>query len=1034
MALKFGTSGVRGLVTEMTDNNCYLYTLAFIRYVRTKTSVENVVVAGDYRSSTPRIVRAIAFAVKSENLILDNCGFIPTPALANYAFQTSSPGIMVTGSHIPDDRNGIKFYLPWGEVLKGDEAVITRNYEDLEKTDTNSRHVDAYPFDQTGAFNPSIFIDVDDINPQALQDYTTRYVNYFASDTLRGLRVVNYQHSAVARDVLPDIIRRLGAEVIDVGRSDRFIPVDTEAIDHPQKLAEWVRQYEADALVSADGDSDRPLLLDESGKIVRGDILGILVARFLAVDSVSTPVSCNTALELSNFFPNVRRTRIGSPYVIEAMNAAKKSGHKRVVGYEANGGFLTASDFVNANSEAVLKALPTRDAFLPILSILALAKQSNQPISKLVTELPQRATFSGLLREFSSEKGKRIVELFKTGQMEFATDFFPSHFGAVKSLDFTDGARVLFEKGDIIHFRPSGNAPEFRCYTESATDEPARKINEEALGLIKGLDISKFQNNTTSTVPIDPKVVNQRLANIMAINKAASNGDGMDIVIVSTTSDSQEHFWQKRLENTRGQITNADATILVVHEDWPGGAGNGLGTLYALSKANNKAQALYQIDIRERLRKGASIGLYHTAGKGTRLAPLPGSEVNNKPGVKLPGLVTVAGVARPITLLESVIKQTAIYAESRKGRISVFWGDQVFIPSVDVSYTPLHHVDILCQLGEMPDHAEWEKRGLQKYGLIAVGADGNASQIEKISHETATCLIDEGAISVINGIGISIGSFSISSDMADMFLEEFGRELTQKEGAYDADPHFWMPLTLDQKTYLGIMSSKGNDQETARKHYTRMKSFKQRFLDTHQDARIFGAVDIGEDSYWWDYGNIKAFMKNTSKLTKSDDEANAMRWFFNIEDPLYQCDLGGDVLINQSVVVNSKIKKGKVKNSLIVGVNADYLEVEDCVVIVASAPKIVATSALLYNLLDDKELYFDKYTVRADCLFPNSTHYTMLTSLDRDGGRDWKVRLPSNTMSYEQLYNLNQNVDIASVEALTTEQHGQIAEKFASDR
>ena len=65
---------------------------------------------------------------------------------------------------------------------------------------------------------------------------------------------------------------------------------------------------------------------------------------------------------------------------------------------------------------------------------------------------------------------------------------------------------------------------------------------------------------------------------------------------------------------------------------------------------------------------------FHTAGKGTRLAPLPGSENNNKPGVKLP--VTVAE-GQPVSILESVIQQTGIYAASRKGRLSVFWGDQV---------------------------------------------------------------------------------------------------------------------------------------------------------------------------------------------------------------------------------------------------------------------------------------------------------------------------------------------------------------------
>ena len=58
-----------------------------------------------------------------------------------------------------------------------------------------------------------------------------------------------------------------------------------------------------------------------------------------------------------------------------------------------------------------------------------------------------------------------------------------------------------------------------------------------------------------------------------------------------------------------------------------------------------------------------------------------------------------------ISILEAVIKQTGVYAKSRGGRLSVYWGDQIFIPSADASYTPTHEVDIMCTLREMPDAA-----------------------------------------------------------------------------------------------------------------------------------------------------------------------------------------------------------------------------------------------------------------------------------------------------------------------------------------
>ena len=84
-----------------------------------------------------------------------------------------------------------------------------------------------------------------------------------------------------------------------------------------------------------------------------------------------------------------------------------------------------------------------------------------------------------------------------------------------------------------------------------------------------------------------------------------------------------------------------------------------LGTLYAFQKAANIVKEKHNIDILAKLITGElSVGLYHTAGKGTRLAPLPGAENNNKPGVKLPATTSVSGKLVPMTILEAVIKQT----------------------------------------------------------------------------------------------------------------------------------------------------------------------------------------------------------------------------------------------------------------------------------------------------------------------------------------------------------------------------------------
>jgi phosphomannomutase len=478
MPLRFGTSGVRGLVTEMTDLECYLYTKAFARYLKDRTAAKCVALAGDHRGSTPRIMTAAAQALTEEGLEAENCGMVPTPTVACHGLRHERASIMVTGSHIPDDRNGIKFYMPWGEVLKGDEAEISKRYAGMERSSAL--------FTDDGSFAPGAASPVPEARGLASEAYAQRYLSFFPAGCLEGLKVVVYQHSSAARDVLPELIGGLGADVVPVGWSDAFVAVDTEAVEEPERLAAWVKEHRADALASADGDGDRPLVVDEKGDVIRGDVLGILVADFLGADSVSVPVSCNTALEKCGRFAEARRTRIGSPYVIESMNEAVDAGAKTVVGYEANGGFLTATDITNPDSGETLRALPTRDAALPILSVLIAGKRKGS-LSALLEDLPSRFTASGLLRGFPNEQGKALVARFREGGAAAAEKHFGDVFGRVELLDFTDGVRMTFESGEVVHLRPSGNAPEFRCYTESSSEEGAEGNNQKALKIIDGL-------------------------------------------------------------------------------------------------------------------------------------------------------------------------------------------------------------------------------------------------------------------------------------------------------------------------------------------------------------------------------------------------------------------------------------------------------------------------------------------------------------------------------------------------------------------
>jgi phosphomannomutase len=478
----FGTSGARGLATAMTDQVCYAYTKGFLQYLESigeiKRAGERVAVGGDFRPSSSRVMEAVCRAADDLGYRAVNCGKVPSPAVALFGFENKIPSIMVTGSHIPDDRNGIKFNKCAGEVLKADEKGMSSQIVEVDNALFAADDNFAKPH------KPH------DVSPVADENYVMRYLNFFAPDALRGLRVGVYQHSAVGRDVLVKILSHLGAEVTPLGRSEKFIPVDTEAIrpEDVQLAADWGRSGKFDALVSADGDSDRPLISDEHGNWLRGDIAGILCAKFLGADSISTPVSCNTAVEKCGWFREVRRTRIGSPFVVASMMEATGAGAKRVVGYEANGGFLLNSDIEEQGRK--LRALPTRDAVIVILGILLLAKQQHKKISELAASLPARFTASDRLKNFATEKSRAILAKFDSGSEsadKIAIEkMFGEICGKVAELNRVDGLRIVFANEEIIHLRPSGNAPEFRCYAEAKTDERAREITASALAKISG--------------------------------------------------------------------------------------------------------------------------------------------------------------------------------------------------------------------------------------------------------------------------------------------------------------------------------------------------------------------------------------------------------------------------------------------------------------------------------------------------------------------------------------------------------------------
>jgi phosphomannomutase len=538
VSLAFGTSGLRGLVDDITDLEAYINVKGAIRYLSKIGDVQpggGIVVAGDLRPSTDRIMRACAQAIIDSDCQVENAGKIPTPALILHAVATGRAGVMVSGSHIPFDRNGIKLNKSVGEILKSDEAGITAEVERV-RLEEYGRTADTSAFTPAGALKRALGLPP--VERAAEERYVGRYLKSFPPRGLSGLRVLVYQHSAVGRDILTRILRELGADVVTAGRAETFVPIDTENVTDEMldRLDGLVTAAASGgplhAVVSTDGDSDRPLVAavlhaseaDSRGRRVRflpGDLLGIVVAEYLRADAVAVPISANDAVErrMRERGTLLRKTRIGSPYVVAAIDELRRAGsHSRIVGWEANGGFLLGSDATLEGEP--MSALPTRDATLPILCNLFAAAGQRLTLASLWSRLPARFGRAGLIdhvpvvvsgailanlvpagdtTEVELDATGRVLDCSRPGAAPTSVPepvagawrerkttlarFFTPAFGfdEIVRINVLDGVRVYFHNGDVAHVRPSGNAPQLRIYANSNSQPRADQI--VALGL-----------------------------------------------------------------------------------------------------------------------------------------------------------------------------------------------------------------------------------------------------------------------------------------------------------------------------------------------------------------------------------------------------------------------------------------------------------------------------------------------------------------------------------------------------------------------
>lgn len=253
----------------------------------------------------------------------------------------------------------------------------------------------------------------------------------------------------------------------------------------------------------------------------------------------------------------------------------------------------------------------------------------------------------------------------------------------------------------------------------------------------------------------------------------------------------------------------------------------------------------------------------------------------------------------------------------------------------------------------------------------------------------------------------------------------------------DADPHFWMPVTLSEGSYVKVMEKKGTDPATAAAHFKRMQAFKERVLAASPGMRFFGAVPTGQDMFWWDYGRLGLYLENNLLITEQSESAKALRYFLRAVPTVQESEVGPVSVSPGACVLGCSFRGGTIgPRAVLVNVKAPYVDVDDCVLVNVTSCRPISgkKGGVLYNVADGNSagaLNCGDGVVRADVFVPEkggsrsagAKQIQVRSRLDIDGGKAWKEKVESNDYSFEEVHKMNKEVNVIAAQEEAARAH-----------
>lgn len=434
MGRLFGTDGVRGVANRDLGPELAVALGRAAARVLAGGGRPRVLVGRDTRVSGEMLESALAAGLASAGADVIRAGIVPTPAVAFLVRHMGvDAGAMISASHNPVPDNGIKFF-------DGSGYKLTDDVEDRIESLLNDPGWAAPVGTAVGRVQDA---------PEAWRDYAA-FLEDTVTKPLAGIRVVVDAACGAAWQVAPEVLRRLGAEAIVLNNAPDGARINVECgSTHPGSMAEVVCEHKAHIGVAYDGDADRLIAADETGRVVDGDhimaICGLHLLRNgqLPHKRIAATVYSNLGL-IDAFRRNggdVVVTANGDRYVLEAMRAGGLA-----LGGEQSGHVI----FLNHNT--------TGDGVLTSLQLLSVMAQTGRPLSELAAQMqvyPQVNRSVRVSRKNDLERSPSIQEAIAAA------------------------AERLGDTGRIF-VRASGTEPVVRVMAEG----PELKVIEELVGKV----------------------------------------------------------------------------------------------------------------------------------------------------------------------------------------------------------------------------------------------------------------------------------------------------------------------------------------------------------------------------------------------------------------------------------------------------------------------------------------------------------------------------------------------------------------------